>query len=64
MQSYSLQVDPTLSEEGLGTLGARLQLPRGWQYRVRHLDKDWVVRAEGQVHVVQDDFQNTYQRIS
>jgi haloalkane dehalogenase len=35
MQSYSLAVDPNLTEADLPALGARLQLPPGWRYRVR-----------------------------
>jgi hypothetical protein len=39
------------------------QLPAGWQYRVRRLDADYVVRALGaRAYVIQDDFENTYQR--
>ncbi len=63
MQSYSLEVDPVLNEAALKTLGGRLHLPREWQYRVRQLDQDWVLRVEGQARVLQDQFQNTYQRV-
>lgn len=35
MQSYSLAVDPTLTEADLPALGARLQMPPGWRYRAR-----------------------------
>lgn len=63
MQSYALIVDPTLTEEGLKTLGTRLQLPEGWHYRVRQLEQEWVLRVNGQAHLVQDEFQNSYQRV-
>jgi hypothetical protein len=63
MQSYSLEVDPALSEAALKTLGGRLRLPPGWRYRVRQLNQDWVLRVEGYAHVIQDELQNTYQRV-
>ncbi len=43
MQSYSLAVDPTLTEADLPTLGARLQLPDGWRHRVRRLEEEWAL---------------------
>jgi haloalkane dehalogenase len=62
MQSYSQEVDKTLNEEGLQTLTARLKLPKGWQYQVKKVDDDLVVRnAAGKAHVIQDDFLNSYQ---
>jgi hypothetical protein len=63
MQSYSLQVDPTLREADLKSLGTRLHLPEGWQYRVRQLDQDFAPRVDGQAHVIQDDLENSYQRV-
>lgn len=64
MQSYALIKDPTLTEAALKTLGARLALPKGWTYRTRVLDADLHVRTSGgQAHVVQDDLDNTYQRV-
>jgi hypothetical protein len=62
MQSYSLEVDSALREADLKTLGSRLHLPEGWRYRARQLDQDFAPRVERQAHVIQDDFQNTYQR--
>jgi hypothetical protein len=62
MQSYALIVDPTLTEESLATLASRLKLPEQWQYRVRKLDQDYIVQTTGEAHVIQDDFENTYQR--
>jgi hypothetical protein len=62
MQSASLIKDPHLDEQ-LPTLGERLQLPKGWQYRTRTLDEDLTVRAvDGIAHVVLDEFENNYQR--
>jgi hypothetical protein len=64
MQSFSLQVDPTLSESRLESLGDRLRLPEGWRYQVRKLDADWSVRADGAAYLIQDDFENSYQRVA
>ncbi|GCE21714.1 hypothetical protein [Dictyobacter kobayashii] len=63
MQSYSLKVDPTLTEAKLKTLGDRLHLPAGWHYRVRQLEQESVLHIDGQAHLIQDDFQNSYQRV-
>ena len=63
MQSYSLQVDPTLTEADLPTLGARLQLPEGWRYRVRRLEEEWSLAVDGEARVVQDELENSYQRV-
>ncbi|HEY3364276.1 MAG TPA: haloalkane dehalogenase [Symbiobacteriaceae bacterium] len=63
MQSYSLSVDPTLSEAALKTLGARLQLPAGWQYRVRQLEQELALCVSGEARVIQDEFENSYQRV-
>jgi len=63
MQSYSLQIDPTLTMATLLTLGDHLQLPEGWKYQVVTLDKDLILSANGVAHIIQDDFVNSYQRI-
>jgi hypothetical protein len=63
MQSYSLAVDPTLTEGDLPTLGTRLQLPPGWRYRVRQLSREWSLQVDGEARVVQDDLENSYQRV-
>lgn len=64
MQTYARIVDPNLSESDLATLDRHLKLPKGWKYRVRTLDKDLVLRADGEAHVLQDDLANTYQRVT
>jgi haloalkane dehalogenase len=62
MQSFSQEIDKSLNEQGLETLATRLKLPKGWQYRVRRIDDDLVIRNFGtQAHVIQDDLQNSYQ---
>ncbi len=63
MQSYSLAVDPTLTEADLPALGERLHLPKGWRYQTRRLADEWVLRVDGKARVVQDDLENTYQRV-
>jgi hypothetical protein len=51
-----------LNEQGLQSLATRLKLPKGWQYRVRKLGDDFIVRnSGGKVHVIQDDLQNSYE---
>lgn len=61
MQSWSQQIDPTLTEAGLAGLGARLQLPAGWTYAARTLTTPLRVDTTGTTaKVLQDDFKNTY----
>ena len=62
MQSYSHQVDDTLTTSDLPSLGERLQLPTGWTFRARALTSELVVQATGQATVVQDELRNTYQK--
>lgn len=65
MQSYSQEVDKSLNEQALRSMGNRLKAPKGWQYRVRKLDQDLVVKNSGSTaYVLQDDFKNTYQRMN
>lgn len=62
MQSYSVQVDPTLTVDALADLGGRLQLPDGWLFTARVLDEPLVVEdVDGVATVVQDELQNSYQ---
>ena len=64
MQSYSQEVDETLNEPALLTLGERLKLPQGWKYRTRTLDQDVLIQnVGGKAYVIQDDLKNTYQRV-
>ena len=61
MQSWSQQVDPTLTSAQLPRLGSMLHLPAGWRYRTvvlhRPLAIDTVTHA---AVVLQDDLQNSY----
>src|SRR5215469_17437263 len=61
MQSYSHSVDDSLTGESLLTLGNRLTLPDGWQYRVRVPDQYLVVRpGAGQTELLWDELENVY----
>ncbi len=63
MQTWSQQVDPTLVEADLATIGDRLQLPEGWTYRARELRKPLrVVTMTTKAAVLQDDLGNSYSR--
>lgn len=64
MQAYSHLVDDGLTMGSLRTLGDRLHLPAGWQYRVATPDQDLTMRpAAGQAHVLQDELENTYMQL-
>lgn len=64
MQSYAHIVDDTLDLATLAGLGDRLALPDGWSFASRVLDEQLdVLSTDGVATVVQDDLQNTYQRI-
>lgn len=64
MQSYALVLDDTQTLDTLAGLGDRLALPDGWSFASRVLDEQLdVLSTDGVATVVQDDLQNTYQRI-
>ncbi len=61
MQAYCVGVDPSLTEDDLGGLGDRLDLPEGWTFRTRVLDEDLVVDTTATIAtVLQDELENTY----
>jgi hypothetical protein len=64
MQSFSMQVDPKLSLTALPNLGSRLHLPQGWSFRVVKPEADLTLEAKGKALVLQDDLENSYQRIN
>jgi hypothetical protein len=64
MKSVSQIVDPSLSLDDLATLGSRLALPSGWSYAPRMLTERFLLVAEGEMINLQDDLQNTYQRVT
>jgi len=63
MQSYAQIVDPNMNLQKLDQLGVRLKLPKGWSYRTRVLSQELRLKANGKAHIIQDDFQNTYQKV-
>ena len=63
MQAYAQIVDKALSYADLPELAHRLQLPEGWRYTTTVPDEDIVVGAKGKATVVQDDLENTYQKL-
>ena len=64
MQSFSMQVDPKQTLSTLPTLGSRLQLPQGWKFRVVKPESDLTLEAKGKALVLQDELENSYQRIN
>ncbi|MBQ4821673.1 hypothetical protein [Aquimarina sp. MMG016] len=64
MQSYSQEIDPTLSIRDLEKLQERLQLPKGWSYHFRILEENSELNSNGKAYVITDDLNNTYQKIN
>jgi hypothetical protein len=64
MQTWSQQIDPTLTERDLVGLSSRLQLPDGWRYRSRVLRTPLrIVTRDAPAHVLQDDLMNSYSQV-
>ena len=63
MQAYAQIVDKELTYAALPNLGARLKLPSGWQFSMLTPDEDLVLGSRGQATIVQDELQNTYQKM-
>jgi hypothetical protein len=63
MQAYAQIVDKTLTYDDLPALGAKLKLPSGWRYSTTTPQQDIVAGAKGTAIVVQDDLDNTYQKL-
>lgn len=64
MQAFSRAVDADLQLSELATLGERLDLPEGWSFNSRVLTNSLELPAiDGTAEVLQDEFQNTYQRV-
>ena len=64
MQSYSQIIDPSLTINDLSNLSDHLQLPDGWTYQTRTLDQELTVSSNGLAYVINDDYLNSYQRIT
>lgn len=62
MQAASRSVDENQTIDQLDQLGSKLQLPDGWQFRVDVLEADLILASGGKTEILQDEFQNTYQR--
>ncbi|MEM6476614.1 MAG: hypothetical protein AAF687_10650, partial [Pseudomonadota bacterium] len=62
MQAASRSVDKDQTIDTLDDLGSRLALPEGWQFRVDVLEEELVLDSGGKTEIIQDEFQNTYQR--
>jgi hypothetical protein len=65
MQSFAQIINPKLKEEGLKTLANSLKLPNGWTYEAKRLDETIILETKegGEAYIIQDDFQNSYQKI-
>ena len=64
MQTYSVQIDPTLTEAQLTDLGARLKLPEGWTYTSQILDAPVkILSGTTPGHVLQDELGNSYSEL-
>jgi hypothetical protein len=64
MQSYTNDVDKSLTLKGLPKVGSQLKLPPGWKFEVKKLDRDLTVdprKADGVAHIIQDNLLNTYE---
>jgi len=62
MQAFSQIIDKDQNLESLDTLAQRLKLPTGWSYEVTTLNENMILESGGTTEILQDDFQNTYQR--
>ncbi len=61
LQAYCVSVDPTINEDNLGDLGAKLNLPEGWTYRTRILEEELVIdTSDTLATVLQDELENSY----
>lgn len=66
MQSFAQIVQPNLNEARLKTLANALKMPAGWTYECKILNKSIVLetRDDGEAILIQDDFQNSYQKMN
>jgi hypothetical protein len=61
LQAYCVSVDPTINEDNLADLGAKLNLPEGWTYRTRILEEELVIdTSDTLATVLQDELENSY----
>jgi len=64
MQTYSRIVNPKLSESDLPGLASQLKMPPGWKYQARVPSTDLVMSTTGVAYVLQDNLENSYQRMN
>jgi hypothetical protein len=64
MQSYAQIADPKLTIADLEILGPRMKLPQGWSYQARVLTENSQLKADGMAYVINDEFYNSYQRVT
>ncbi|MEO0899241.1 MAG: hypothetical protein AAFY71_22710 [Bacteroidota bacterium] len=62
MQSYTTMVKADLTIDDLENLGQILNLPDGWKFESEVLEKELEITSLGDAVVIQDEFENTYQR--
>ena len=62
MQSATRAIDRNQTIDQLDQLGSKLSLPSGWSFRIDTLKEDLILPSNGQAQIIQDEFQNTYQR--
>lgn len=65
MESYSEEIDSTLSETDLPSLQQRLKLPGGWAFKAVTLDEDLhvITVADKDAYGIEDELGNRYQRL-
>jgi hypothetical protein len=65
MFSLSLRIDPNNTIENLPTLGERLHLPEGWNFRSRKLDQEMILTSAANSNppntIVLDELVGNYQ---
>jgi hypothetical protein len=64
MKAYAQIVDKTLSDADLPSLSARLKPPTGWRYTTSVPAKDLIAGVLGKATVIQDELENTYQKLN
>lgn len=62
MQSATRAINRNQTIDQLDQLGSKLNLPSGWSFRIDMLKEDLILPSNGQTEIIQDEFQNTYQR--
>ena len=65
LQVFTTDKDKTMSMETMDQLGSKLQLPEGWKFEVKMLDRDLSLQprrvADGEAYIMRDNLGNTYQ---